>query len=171
MALINNAPPPLGDPIAQQTRKEFKPGEDPQAGLCSQPWGDWFTSLLAILSKSLASISTVSLTDQDASIATTEIPATQPPTAGLYSIQYYVRLTAVDGISASVEVTFRWTWDGVARSFTGPPLAANNLAETGTGYVLLNIDPNTAISYETQASFGSGDGEYALDFVLSEVDA
>ena len=36
MALLNNVPPPFGDPIALRTRKGYKPGEDPQEGLMGQ---------------------------------------------------------------------------------------------------------------------------------------
>ena len=171
MALINNAPPPLGDPIAQQTRKEFKPGEDPQAGLCSQPWGDWFSNILGNQEKYPGRIATVTLTDQTANIVTTEIATTEPLTAGLYAIQYYLRLERVDSFAADVQLTFRWTWDGAARNFSGPSIATNTLGETGSAPFMFKIDNNTTITYETQTSFGGADGVYALDIVLSEVNA
>lgn len=173
MALINNAPPPLGDAIANPLRAKegYKPGTDPQEGMCSQPWGDWFTNLLSNQEKASGRIATVEVREASGDITTTEIATTEPLTAGLYEIKYYLRLQRVDGISSNVTVTFFWVWDATARQFSGTTLAANNLVETVSDPILIAIDNNTTISYQTNTSFGAADGLYALDIVLFEVDA
>lgn len=171
MAIVNNAPPPLGDPIANPKRPEYRGGADPLEGLCSQRWGDWFGNVLANQERSAGRLVTVKLTDQDsAGITTTEIPA-PPLTAGVYRISYYLRMSRLDSITADVQPTFRWVWDSQARQYDGASISTNTLAETGTAAILIEIDNNTVTTYETNVSMGSGDGLYALTIVLEEVDA
>lgn len=170
MALLTNAPPPLGDPIASPSRPEYR-GQDPQAGMVTRPWVDWFNNMLTNQEKAAANIATVKLSSQNADITTTDIPTTQPLTAGVYAVKYYLRMQRVDGISANVTLTLRWTWDSTARSWASTTLAANTLTETVSDYVLIEADNNTTVTYETATAFGSGDAFYALTIVLDEVDA
>lgn len=170
MAIIN-APPPLGDPIANPKRPEYGNRADPLEGLVSQRWGDWFGQLVTMLGNQSGRLATVKLTGQDSNgIATTEIPA-PPLTAGVYRISYYVRMDALDSINASVQPIFRWVWDSQARQYDGAAITTNTFAESGAASFLLQIDNNTVTTYETSVSMGGLDGTYALTVVLEEVDA
>ena len=171
MVLINDAPPPLGDAIGQPLRKGYKPGEDPQEGMCSQPWADWFTNLMTNQSKSAGAIATVQVREQVAAIAATPITTT-PLSAGLYQILFYLRLSEVDPVSASIVLTFNFTWNGAVRSIVSGTLGANTLAQTvGTPEPLIAVDANTQITYSTTVAWGVAGGKYAIDIVLNEVAA
>lgn len=163
MALLNNAPMPAGDAMV------FPP-KHAQAEMVTRPWQDWFTNLSEMQSKTSGRIAKVMLRDQTASIAATDINSA-PLTAGLYQILFYLRLDKVDSLSASVVVTFQFTWDGALRTITSGTLGANTLAQTiGNPEPLIAVDHNTAVTYATTAAFGL-DGTYALDILLMEVDA
>ena len=149
MALVDNAPPPLGDPVAQQPRPGYKPGEDPQAGLVSQAWGDWFTHWVNIQEKSARLIASVELTGLNASIAQTELISAAKMTSGLYELRWGARVTTPDGgLGSSVELVLDWSDHGQALSHTVTVLSADLVTEVGTGSLpLIYCDALAPVEY------------------------
>lgn len=169
MAILNSVPLPLGDPISQTKRPQYGRGPDPLEGTLTQPWIDYLSGQAQRLDDSPVRIAHVPLLAQTASISATSIN-TAPLSAGLYQILFYLRLEKVDSLSASVSVTFRFTWNSAARTAPSGTLGANQLFQTVSNPLpLIAVDANTNVTYETTAAFGSGDGVYALDIVLSQV--
>ena len=164
MALLNNAPMPAGDPMVY-------PPKHAQAELVTRPWLDWFNNIISNQSKASGEIAKVTLRDQTAAIATTAIN-TQPLTAGLYQILFYLRLSEVDPVSANIVLTFTFTWNGTARTIVSGTLGANTLTQTvGTPEPLIAVDANTQITYSTAVTWGVTGGKYAIDIILLEVSA
>ena len=164
MALLNDAPMPAGDPMVY-------PPKHAQAELVTRPWLDWFNNLTSNQSKASGQIAKVTVRNQSASIGTTAID-TQPLTAGLYQVLFYLRLQHTDSVSASVVLTIQFTWDGALRTIVSGTLGANTLAQTvGNPNPLFAVDANTQVTYSTAVAFGGVDGTYALDIILLEVSA
>lgn len=160
MALLNEVPPPLGDPMVNL-----------KTGLMTQPWIDYFSGQSQLAAKAAGRIASVYLTEQGGSISATEIPS-GPLSAGLYRVPFYLRLQVVDSFAASITVTLTWTWEGSSRSLTSGTLGANTLAQTiSNPQPLIRVDANTLVSYATTAAFGALDGRYALDIGLEEWNA
>ena len=170
-SLLNNAPPPVGEPIAQPKRKEFGPNQrDPKEGLLTDTWNDWFTDNQALLEKFPGRVGIpVSLTAQAASIAATDMSG-GALSGGLYRVTYYARVTQAASVSSSLEVTLDWQDGGVAITFTGAAITGNTTASYGTYTLMIHIDSASPVRYSTTyASVGLGAMNYALYVVLEEM--
>jgi hypothetical protein len=171
MALLNNAPFPIGEPIAQKRRKGFKEGEDPLEGLMPEAWVDSFSGLQGLLEKFPGRVGvSVALTAQAASIAATDISDGNLST-GLYRISYYTRVTQVASVSSSLEVTLDWQDGGVTVAFTGAAITGN-LTTSFQSYSLplIFVDAASPVRYSTTySSAGLSAMNYSLYVVLEEV--
>jgi hypothetical protein len=90
----------------------------------------------------------VSLTNQNAAIATTPIPL--PTLTGEpCRITWYARITTADGVSSSLTVTISWTEGGVAKSVSGAALTGDSIGTLQSGTVMIPADQGTPINYAT----------------------
>lgn len=172
MALLNDAPPPIFDPISRPRRPEYKGDrQDPQEGTITDAWVDWFTNLIAQQGRSPGRVATVELSAQTASISTTDM-TDGALTAGLYWLTYSLRITQTDAGGATVAVAINWTGDsGLARQFAIASLSAASSLTPQHAQMLIRIDNATPVTYATTVVVGGGNMIYALDIVLSEVKA
>ena len=175
---LQRAPIPLQDPIATPRDMKVPRGrEDPEEGLIAQPWVRWFTGLGEDQDASQTRIGSVALTGQSATLATTAIDA-ESLSAGLYTVQYYARITTAATTSSSLTVTLSWTDGGVACSrvydstrIPAADIAGNTTSTTQTASVLVRADATTPISYSTTyASVGATAMQYSLYIVLQRAD-
>jgi hypothetical protein len=171
MSLLNNAPAPIGEPIAQRRRKGFKEGEDPLEGLIADPWADWYAQQQQTLETFAGRVGeTVALTAQAASIAATDMSGGALST-GLYRISYYTRITQAASVSSSLDVTLDWQDGGVTVAFTGATIAGNTITSFQSySLPLIFVDAASPVRYSTTyASAGLSAMNYSLYIVLEEV--
>ena len=112
-------------------------------------WLRWLYELVAIVSSGAQQIgSTVNLTNQSAAIASTPVPL--PALAnGLYRLSWYARVTAADGVSSSLGVSFTWTDGGVSPTKTFTALTGDTTTTADGNQVIVLIDQNTPVNYAT----------------------
>ena len=168
---LQRAPIPLQDPIATPRDMKVPRGrEDPEEGLIAQPWVRWFTGLGEDQDASQTRIGSVALTGQSATLATTAIDA-ESLSAGLYTVQYYARITTAATTSSSLTVTLSWTDGGVSCSFSGAAITGNTTATTQSELKLVRADATTPISYATTyASDVAAQMQHSLYIVLQRAD-
>ena len=170
--MSNPVPIPLTDPIAQPVRDEFKRKreKDPQEGLITQPWIDYFNQFGVQIQNAATSVKSASVSAQTASIGATDIAGGSLST-GLYRLSYYTRITRAAGVSSSLEVTLDWQDRGQALSFTGAAIVGNIVTEFQQDTLFLRIDGGVApVRYSTtRVSVGVPTMEYSLDVVLELV--
>jgi hypothetical protein len=133
-------------------------------------WQQWFIDLLARVGSALQLLAVVTLpAPSGASIPATGIPLGNP-SAGLYQVSWYARITTAAGVSSSLTVSIGWVEHGVALGFSGPALTGNTVTSVQTGTVLVQIDANSAITYSTiYASNPAGVMRYALTVSVTRV--
>ena len=130
-------------PIPQEApwtsdRESYIPGD----------WLRWLYELVNLVQAGAQQIgSSVNLTNQNAAIASTPVPL--PALAnGLYRLSWYARVTAADGVSSSLGVTFTWT-DGTTPSKAFPALTGDTTTTADGNSVMVLVDQNTAVNYST----------------------
>lgn len=172
--LLGSAPMPLQDPISRPKRTGlFGPKQDdPLEGTCSDPWVDWLSRLASQAGLAPTRIGQVSLVNQAASIAATDLSGGNL-SAGLYKVSWYARITTAAGISSSLTVTIDWTDGGVAQQFSGAAMTGNTTATNqGENQLLIHIDTLSPVRYSTvRASAGVPTMQYRLDVILEAVQA
>ena len=132
-------------------------------------WWQWFSDLKLEVDEKPARRTTVNLSGQSASIATTALPIlTVSP--GIWRISYAVRVTTVAGVSSSIQVTLTWTEGTVVQTESGAALAGN-LTTTREGATrIIRSDSASPISYSTTyASDAATAMRYSLDIVAEEL--
>ena len=173
LSVLNQAPFPQSDPIARAKRVEkYGPRErDPEEGIITQAWIDWFTSQVKLQESFPSRIASVSLSGQSATIPGTDILST-PITEGLYLGSYSLRITRADAGGATVAVAINWTGDGgIGRQIAFSAISAASANTHQVSNFLMRIDALSSITYDTTVVVGGGDMQYALDIVISEVQA
>lgn len=162
--------PPIQDPIARPRRAKIPEGQkDPLEGLLTDSWNKWFTDQNSIIANTSATISSVSVDSQTASIGATAMPvgALAP---GLYFISYYTTITTAAGVSSSLQVTLSWTDGGVVKQFNGAALTGNTTSENESNYKLILVDSATPVTYATTyASNPAAAMNYKLSVVFQSV--
>ena len=131
--------------------------------LLSKDYTIWFQqSLIPPIQSSATILSPVSLTAQAASIGVTPIPL--PSLAsGTYRLTYYLRVTAIDAVSSSVQVTFGWTESTVTLSHNFAAVTGNTINTNDSQTYTVEIDQATALTYSTTyASNTPGAMKYRL---------
>lgn len=155
------APPPLTTPIIDRD----KAGK--LTGLMTLQFSNWLrAAVLTPITQSSRTLTTVSLTDQHASIGATAINTTTL-SAGLYRAWWYARVTTAAGVSSSLTVTLGWTESSIALTYAGVAMTGNTTATTQSDGGVVRIDGATNVTYATTyASNAAGAMQYRLDVVL-----
>lgn len=141
-------------------------------GLIGPAWYRWLFNLRSLFVNGTQQIgSTLVLTGQHAAISTTGIPLPGPLANGEYRVTSYLRVTAADGVSSSVQLTIGWTESGVTlTALAGAALTGDSITTVQGGTVPLVIDQNTAITYSTTyASNTPGQMQYKLTLLVESV--
>jgi hypothetical protein len=108
--------------------------------------------------------------DQHAAIGTTALP-TGVLAAGVYLLQYYLRVTTNDGVASAVQVTLHWIEDsGAAESLSGVNLNLDSTAVPQVGELRLTIGAATPLSFSTTyASTTPNKMRYKIQFTVIRV--
>ena len=179
MAVLNSAPIPISDPIARVKRREFRADlktkrperDDPLEGHLTDPWARYFDNLVLLIESTPSRVRSVSLTDQNASIAATDM-TDGAFSSGLYELKYYARITQAATTSSSLTVTLDWIDGGVVVSFSGAAITGNTTSTYQSETQLVRIDPLSPVRYSTvYASVGATPMKYALYITLTEIQA
>lgn len=109
---------------------------------------------------------TLSLTNQGASITTTNIIT--PPVNGLYRINYYVEVTT-SSAAGTLALAFGWTDENGAQTLT----SVSGMVVTSTGYnqgqVVMRAKTTGAITYAVTLAGVVGSPKYALYCMLERL--
>lgn len=156
---LGGTPIPDRDPIA---------GKD---GRLTPPWLTYLGRLPLTLDSAPVRVGFRALTDQAASIASTNIaPAGLP--AGLYRIEFHMRVTVPATVSSTITFAAAWTDGGVAQSYAWAALVGNTTTSAQSAGTLIHIDAGTAVNYTvTYGSVGATAMQYRLDVLLTRVGA
>jgi hypothetical protein len=164
----NPVPIPISDPIARPPRKEYveKRQKDPQEGMVTQPWIDFFTDQEQLTGQAPSRVASANLTTQSASIGATDLTGGSI-SAGLYRITYYMEITQAAGVSSSITVSFDWSSGGVAKTFPGTAETGNTTTTYQSGIFMIRSDNLSPVRYSTTyVSVGAPVMEYSLDVLL-----
>lgn len=156
------SPIPSETPIVDQARNKDT-GKLSFTGFMSAAFVDWFLELVGRVNNSPEQYPTVTLTAQQAAIATTPIPMPSVG-AGLYRVSVYGKVTQAATVSSSLAATIGWTDGG--NSCTAPIAAVtgNSLTTVLLGSAYVRSDRATALTYATgYASVGATPMQYSLD--------
>jgi len=169
MAVLNNFPLPLGDPIGKPKRTElFGPRDrDPQEGRLSDSWVDALTQNQKVVEAATVRIFSVTAIDQGAPIAAVDM-TDGSLTTGLYEVKYYLAVSAAAGVGTQLDVTFDWQDRGVARTFTSAKLDPTVLTDNTSAARPIRVDAGSPVRYSTNYD---GNQTYDLRAVLMEVEA
>lgn len=169
MASFNIVPIPIADPIARPADPNKR--KDPAAGIITDAWVKYFTSLGQTVSQSSVRIQALSLTGQSASIGATDLSG-GALSDGLYRVTYYARITRAGTVSSSLTVTIGYTDGGAAPSFSGAAMTGNTTTTVQSGTVLIHSDSASPITYATTyATAGATSMLYRLDLLLEQIAA
>ena len=166
MAVLNNVPAPVGDPIARSKRPGYEKRPDPLAGLVSEQWEQYFAHSQAVQETFPSRVHSVSLTSQSASIGATDM-TDGTLSAGLYRVSYYARITTQEG-GSFLDVALDWSDGTVTRTFTALSIVGDSTANFQSESKLIRIGALTPVRYSTTYT-AVGTLRYALDLVLEEV--
>lgn len=166
---MTSAPPPIQDAIARVKRDRFGDRSDPQAGMVTDPWIEFFNQLSSVVDDAPATINSVSLTAQAASIGATDM-TDGTINGGLYRVSYYARITRAATTSSSLTVTLGWTEGSVSPTFVGAAITGNTTTTVQSGTIMIRVDANAPITYSTTyASVGATTMQYSLTLTLERL--
>jgi len=150
----------------------FGKGEQPDdfEGLASDSFIAWVTQLGLTTGASPIRLASSSVANQTATINATDLSGGALG-SGLYALAYYMQVTTPASVSSSLQVTFDWTYNGVAQSETFTALTTNlTTSHQSGGLPLIHADASTPIRYTvTYASVGTAMA-YAFDVTLTKVE-
>lgn len=162
---------PFTSPIPAETYvvdqvRDKNTGKLTFSGYLSAAFVDWFLELVNRVNDSPEQYNPVTLTAQQASIATTPIPMPQIG-AGLYRISVYARVTQAATVSSSLDATIGWTDGTVSCTHTLAAVTGNTTATVLLGSVVVRSDQATALTYATTyASVGATPMQYRIDVMV-----
>jgi hypothetical protein len=171
LLLLNNAPPPVNDPIATPPQPpdllQGKP--DVNAGKVTQPWLEYFNATSQVLDAAPVVLNRVKLTTIAASIAATDFSG-GGINQGLYRLSYYARITQAAGTSSSLTVTISWTDDSTSLSLSTSAMTGNTVTTVAGASLIIESDAVTPVRYATTyASSGSPVMQYKLNVVIEKL--
>jgi|SRR5262245_3641880 len=152
-------PPPFNAPIVR-----------PQAGTLTPDWTRWLLELWETVTAQPNILGTkISLTGQHASIPLTPLPVPSL-TGGFYRVSWYLHITTVDPVSASVGLTINWTENGLPRSITATTVNQTTPGLSNGGSTLIAADQATPVTFSTTyVSNTPGTMQYSLGLVLEQL--
>lgn len=169
--LLNNAPWPSAQAnwvdrvVNKNTQKETFP--------LSEEAINWLTPLTASVNAAPVLVSEfVDLRGQNDAIAATSLVAGDDLNAGLYLLSIWSLVEVADGVSSSVQVTIRYTSNGVLQTFVGTNVNGDTVTSKSQQTVPIWIDAGTVVTYETTyASNTPNQMEYQLSIALQLIKA
>lgn len=139
-----------------------------QGGLISGIWNQFLRFVLDRVQRTLWQVADVSLAAQGASIGNTALSPLLP--AGLYRIEYYMRVTQPATVSSSATFTVNWTDGAVPQSYSWAALTGNTTTSAQSAATLLHADAGSQVTYATTySSSGATAMQYALTVVFYRV--
>ncbi|HET8644056.1 MAG TPA: hypothetical protein VFO85_01130 [Vicinamibacteria bacterium] len=169
MALTNNAPAPINDPISLPRRKGYSDeNPDPQEGMLSKAWQDYYAHQTGLQEQFPARVRTVELKDQNASVSATDFSG-GTLTAGWYRVNYNLRV--MGSVPAdTVQVVIDWQDENNTRSRVGEVVDMGFDTESDEQTLMIRVAHLTPVRY-TVNYVGAGISTWGLDIVLEEVRA
>lgn len=154
-------------PIPQQSPL-IDTGDPQHPAYLATDWYLWLFALVARLDATPATLKTIALTSQAASLATTgTVPA---PSSAVYRITYYARITRAATTNSSLTVTIGWTDNTVSCTQAGAALTGNTTATTQSATVIVRGDQASALTYATTyASTGATAMQYSLSVIVEQL--
>ncbi len=164
----NPVPLPLGDPIALPKRARFGQNQDPQEGLITQPWTDYFTDRDLSLSNSPEFVGNTAATVQSGSIGATDLTNGTLP-AGNYRFNYEGVITQAASVSSTLQIRLNWTRDGFSMQFTSSSLATNTVGDRVAGVEFFRADGSPILYSVIYTSIGAPAMEYGFEVLLESL--
>lgn len=163
---------PVQDPIARKRDPRKRPGErDELENLITDPWNKYLTNRDQIIAATSTRLVSVTLENQSASIGSTSF-ALGTLSAGMYIVYYYAAITTAATTSSSLTVTFGWTDEAVAKTYSGAAITGNTNATIQQGAIVLAVDGSSPVTYATTyASVGATAMVYKLDMRVAALAA
>jgi len=165
------APLPFTSPVLA-TERDHKTDQDVSSPFISVSWREYLLEQRRRINAGPERLTIISKTAQSASIGTTSLLAS--PSAGLYRVSVYARITRAASTSSSLIVTISWTEGGVSCSRPLTALTGNTTATTPDPpfTVVLRSDVTVPISYATTyVTSGATSMQYRLDVAVEELPA
>ncbi len=138
--------------------------------IVSGDWYRWLSQLTSAIGSTPTTFSSqIALTNQNAAIATSNIPL-PALNAGNYLVMTYARITTADGVASSLTVTAGWTETGVPLTLSGAAMTGDTIGTVQSNAWMVNVDGSTPISYRTTySSSTAGKMHYTLRIVVQAV--
>jgi hypothetical protein len=131
-------------------------------------WKLWWDSLRAGFSRVASQDGSYSGEDLAASLATETVVTTAR--AGVYRVLTHVRITQAASVGSSLQVTVRWTADGVAQARVGTTITDGGPTSQIADLFLLDADQGTPITVETSyVSAGATAMQYRLSVSVESI--
>ncbi len=133
----------------------------------------WLSNLANAVGTQPVTFTPVTLTNQNTSITTTNIPLPSL-TQGFYQVSYYARVQVPDGVASALQITLGWTDpDGsVSTTTLGTPIALDSVTHPVSQIFPAHVKGNTPITYATTyASNTPARMHYKLDVFVQFVHA
>ncbi len=132
-------------------------------------WDRWLQDVLNAVNRTAQVIASVALTGQSASIGITALK-TPSLTAGLYRVNYAMRVAVPGAISSSLAFGIGWTAGGVSMTQVGAAITGNTTTTQQNGVAVILVDAKTTVSYATNyASAGATAMQYTLNVALEQL--
>jgi hypothetical protein len=160
---LNAEPLPVKDRVVNIRRKDIKPDEvDPNEGKMTAIWQEALSAQGETVAQAASRIALVELTAQSATIGAT--PLLAEPSAGLYRLSWFAKISVADGVSSSLTISALFTDEGDSITISGSAITGNTVSTVQSGVLQLHSDAGVPISYS--ATRVSGGGGPAMQFSL-----
>lgn len=121
------------------------PTSEKLTGNISTFFRKWLLALTQLLQAAVtAQGTTLTKTGQTAALVTTTLWTTT--VAGLYRVNYTVKVTAADGVSSSVQITIGWLDGGIALTSVGTNVNGDTTASFGDLSKVIHADSGSTIT-------------------------
>jgi len=134
----------------------------------SSIWYRWLYSLWARVITCAATMATVTLSNQAASISATSAYAVNA--TGLFRVSYIVRITTAASSSSSATVALGFRTNSLTFSQAFSAVTGNTTTTQQNGSIFVKADAGTTLTYTvTYASVGATAMKFAFDLAVEQV--
>lgn len=163
--MANLSPIPSDAPIVGVVR-DPSTGRDRLSKYMSDDFNNWLLEVTTRINNSPEAVpgGSVSLADQNASIASTPAYVTQA--SGMFRANVYARVVTAGSVSSSLAVDIEWTDDSVNCSDAFAAVTGNTTDTVLQGTVILRSDQAAAINYVVTYADGGGATAMAYDLEI-----